>query len=128
MPNSSGSDFISQYCTVADLRFTAYRMKTQADACVFVRRASPVKAARVVSRAQQLVSDVERSHHGDALGARYPARALYLGHFSVEKGYRGEQSLALLLGARDPVASSHDGDIKGLGFRAHPLSAIRGFA
>src|SRR5438034_4707768 len=27
----------------------------------------------------------------------------------------GEQSLALLLGARDPVASSHDGDIKGLG-------------
>src|SRR5467141_3566627 len=79
-----------------------------------------VKAARVVSGAEQLVGDVERGHDGDALGARHPACALDLAHLPIEISDGREKRVPLLLGARDLIGSAHDGDVKGLGFLIHP--------
>src|SRR6267154_1085394 len=139
MPNSSGSDFINQYGMVENIQFRAHQTKTQAaPAFSFVSFAfsflwSPppvplepipepldVKAARVVSGAEQLVGDVERGHDGDALCARHPSCAFDLGHLPVEIGHRREKRIALLIRARDLVGPAHDVDIKGLGFLIHP--------
>src|SRR5882672_6495789 len=79
-----------------------------------------VKAARVVSGAEQFVGDVERGHDGDALGARHPPCAFDLGHLPVEICDCREKRIALLIRARDLVGPAHDGDIKGLGFLIHP--------
>src|SRR5436189_406825 len=70
-----------------------------------------VKAARVVSGAEQLVGDVERGHDGDALGARHPACALDLAHLPIEIGHGREKRVPLLFGARDLIGPAHDGDI-----------------
>src|SRR6185436_19840249 len=66
--------------------------------------------------AQQLVRDVERRHHRDAVGAAHLARLLDLAHLAVEVGYRFHQRFALTLFAGDLVIAAENADLDG--FRA----------
>src|SRR2546429_2561142 len=58
-------------------------------------RSLDVKAARIVSGAEQLVGDVERGHDGDALGARHPTCALDFAHLPIEISHRDRKSTRL---------------------------------
>src|SRR5438309_5378220 len=66
-----------------------------------------------VSGAQHFVRDIERRHHGDALGARNLPRIADLAHPVVEKLYRLQQLFPLRLLARDAVLPSENRYIEG---------------
>src|SRR5260370_9193890 len=72
---------------------------------------------------QPFVRDIERRHHGDALGARNLPRIADLAHPVVEKLYRLQQLVPLRLLARDPVLASENPYIEGHRTIVHQLSA-----
>ena len=81
-------------------------------------------AARRAALAQQIVRDVERRHHGDALGARDLAGVADLAHPAIEERDGVEELGALGLLAGNLVIAAEQRDVE----RHRALARWRGFA
>src|SRR3989304_1063530 len=68
---------------------------------------------------KQLVRQVERHHHRDALGAGHLAGLAHIVHLAVEVGHRLPQRLALAVFAGDLVAAAEDADFERFGAGRH---------
>src|SRR5205085_7187087 len=95
-----------------------------------VRRRCLRRYARDVSLTQEIVRDVEGSHHRDAVHAGYLAAITDLAHFAVEVRDRLREFRALLFIACDLVLASEYRDVDhqrrgiGSGFLLHSTGIL----